>query len=209
MCFGWDNQHFSDPLRAGGKFANRGTFWKSTKDLMTETTQPSSEPPKLRPATDGGVDVNSLADVVEWFLNFDERTARMRHPHVDELFHWKQQDDQNNGVGTYPFENAEARFAIGVLQAVNENDNEPLLKLWISDVLNALQQARETKTEMTEAYKLDATPMDSAIVKSEKLTSNGEKRLYLTSCWLDTLLTAEARVLGWVYQEMYGRPFQA
>ena len=110
---------------------------------MTEAVQPSNEPPKLRPTADGTIDMNSLADVVEWFLNFDEQTARMRHPHVNELFHWKQQDDESSGVGTYPFENAEARFAIGVLQAVKENNSEPLLKMWISDVLNALQQARE------------------------------------------------------------------
>ena len=175
---------------------------------MTEAAQPSSEPPKLRPA-DGSVDVNSLADVVEWFLNFDERTARMRHPHIDELFHWKQQDDESSGVGTYPFENAEARFAIGVLQAVQENNSEPVLKMWITDVLSALQQARDTKAELTDAYKLDADPMASGLERAKKLTSNVEKRLYLTSCWLDALLTAEARVLGWIYQEMYGKPFQA
>ena len=176
---------------------------------MTEAVQPSNEPPKLRPAADGTVDMNSLADVVEWFLNFDEQTARMRHPHVNELFHWKQQDDESSGIGVYPFENAEARFAIGVLQAVQENNSEPLLKMWISDVLNALQQARETKTELTDAYKLAADPMASGLARAEKLTSNVEKRLYLTSCWLDALLTAEARVLGWIYQEIYGMPFQA
>ena len=45
--------------------------------------------------------------------------------------------------------------------------------------------------------------------KSEKLTTNAEKRLYLASCWLEALCTAEARVLGWIYQEIYGRPFTA
>jgi hypothetical protein len=175
---------------------------------MSEPIQQETLPPKLRPAPGGGnIDNRSLADLVEWFLNFDERTARMRHPNTEELFHWKQTDDSNNGVGIYPFENAEARFAIGVFQALQENNSEPLLNLWLTDLLNALQDAKQTKTEITEAYKLDADPELFALEKAEKLTNKAEKRVYLTSCWLETLCTAEARVLGWVYQEIYGRPF--
>ena len=165
-------------------------------------------PPKLRPG-EGGIDDNSLADLIEWFLDNDERTSRMRHPYTEELFQWKQHDDADNGVGIYPFENAEARFAIGVFQALKENNSEPLLNLWLSDLLAALHEARETKTELTEAYKLDQNPTALALDKAEKLTTNAERRLYLTSCWLEQLCTAEARVLGWVYQEKYGRPFTA
>ena len=174
---------------------------------MSQATAQGDLPPKLRLADDGTVDTKTLADLIEWFLTYDERTARMRLPQVNELFQWKQQDDEANGVGTYPFENAEARFAIGVFQALEENDSEPLLKLWVSDVLNALQGSRETKREMTEAYRLDDDLEASDIQKAQKLTSNAERRLYLTSCWLEALCTAEARVLGWVYQEMYGKPF--
>jgi len=176
---------------------------------MAETAAQQTEPPKLRPASDGTIDPNSLADLVEWFLNFDELTARMRHPMVNELFEWKQIDDTENGVGVYPFENAEARFAIGIFQALNENNSEPLLRLWISDVLNALQTSREAKTEISDAYKLEANPERSFIEKAGKLTSNAERRAYLSSCWFDALYTAEARVLGWVYKEIYGRPFAA
>ena len=174
---------------------------------MTNATEQENGPPKLRPAADGGIDDNSLADLIEWFLNFDERTARIRHPYTEELFQWKQHDDAENGVGIYPFENAEARFAIGVFQALRENNSEPLLGLWLSDVLGALHEARETKLEITEANKLDADPEKLAIDKAEKLTTKAERRLYLTSCWLEQLCTAEARVLGWVYQERYGKPF--
>src|SRR5215204_4309605 len=174
---------------------------------MTEAAQTENQPPKLRPNPDGGIDDNSLADVIEWFLNFDERTARIRHPYTEELFQWKQHDDVENGVGVYPFENAEARFAIGVFQALQENNSEPLLGLWLSDVLAALHEARETKTEITESNKLDDSPDKLAIEKAENLTTNAERRLYLTSCWLEQLCTAEARVLGWVYQEIYGRPY--
>jgi hypothetical protein len=176
---------------------------------MTDQASHQPQPPKLLPAANGKLDPNSVADVIEWFLNFDERVARIRHSQVNELFVWKQTDDQRNGMPTYPFENAEARFAIGVIQALEENDQEPMLGLWISDVLAALQQARDTKHELDEAYKLDAKPLESAIEKAEKLTTAVEKRTYLTCCWFDALFTAEARVLGWIYQELYGKPFQA
>ena len=174
---------------------------------MTEAAQADKLPPKLRRDASGAIENNSLADVVEWFLNFDERTARIRHPYTEELFQWKQHDDVENGVGIYPFENAEARFAIGVFQALQENNSEPLLGLWLSDVLAALHDARETKIEITEANKLDEDPNMLAVEKSEKLTTKAERRLYLTSCWLEQLCTAEARVLGWIYQEIYGRPY--
>jgi hypothetical protein len=174
---------------------------------MSESDTQENGPPKLRPGATGGIDDTSLADLIEWFLNFDERTARMRHPYTEELFQWKQHDDVENGVGVYPFENAEARFAVGVFQALQENNSEPLLGLWLQDVLTALHEARETKTEISEANKLDDDPEMLALDKAEKLTTNTERRMYLTSCWLEQLCTAEARVLGWVYQEIYGRPF--
>ncbi len=174
---------------------------------MSEPAPQENLPPKLRRSADGSIEPSSIADVIEWFLNFDERTARMRHPHTNELFVWKQADDEANGIATYPFENAEARFAIGAFQAVQENNSEPLLNLWLNDVTAALHEARNTKAEVAEANRIDETSLDSALAKAEKLTTNVEKRLYLSSCWLETLCTAEARVLGWIYQELYGRPF--
>ena len=175
-----------------------GTPELGTKEIL---------PPKLVPGSDGAIDTGSLADLIEWFLNFDERTARMRHPYTEELFQWKQHDDIENGIGVYPFENAEARFAIGIFQALQENNSEPLLNLWISDVLSALHEARNTRAEMTNTYRLDADPQKLALENAELLTTNAERRLYLTSCWLEQLCTAEARVLGWIYQEIYGKPF--
>ena len=174
---------------------------------MNEATQQETMPPKLRRAESGDIDKNSLADLIEWFLNFDVRAARMRLAYTDELFHWKQTDDAESGIGIYPFENAEARFAIGVFQALRENNSEPLLNLWLTDVLNALQDAKQTKTEITKAYRLDDDPELFALEKAEKLTNRSERKIYLTSCWIEALCTAEARVLGWVYQEIYGRPF--
>lgn len=176
---------------------------------MAKAETKENQPPKLRRNENGEVDISSLADLLEWFLMYDERTARMRHANTEELFQWKQQDDKANGVAIYPFESAEARFAVGAFQALGENNSEPLLKLWISDVLGALQESHATKVELTDSYNLDADIDAFAVKKSEKLTTNAERRLYLTSCWLEALCTAEARFLGWVYQEMYGRPFAA
>src|SRR5687768_3855616 len=142
---------------------------------MANAQQTNNLAPKLLRNPEGGIDNTSLADLVEWFLNFDERTARMRHPYTEELFQWKQHDDVANGVGVYPFENAEARFAVGVFQALQENNSEPLLGLWLSDVLAALHDARETKIEITEANKLDDAPDMLAIEKAEKLTTKSER----------------------------------
>jgi hypothetical protein len=174
---------------------------------MADKTNAAPEPPKLRLTQTGDPDIGSMADLLEFFLNFDERTARMRHPSVNELFVWKQADDEANGTKIYPFENAEARFAVGVFQAVAENNSEPLLKLWLTDVLGALQDARETRIGLTDAYKLDDDLEASHLEKAEKLTTTAEKRVYLTCCWLEALCTAEARFLGYVYQQIYGRPF--
>ena len=174
---------------------------------MAKAKEEENQPPKLRMTETGETDISSLADLLEWFLMYDERTARIRHLNSEELFQWKQQDDAANGIATYPFENAEARLAVGAFQALAENNTEPLLKLWISDLLEAIQESHKTKTEIAESYDLDADLDAFALKKAEKLTTNAEKRLYLTSCWLETLCTAEVRFLGWVYQELYGKPF--
>ena len=59
----------------------------------------------------------------------------------------------------------------------------------------------------TDEFDLDADIEAFSCVKAEKLTTKNERRLYLTSCWLEALCTAEARVLGWIYQEIYGRTY--
>ena len=174
---------------------------------MAKAKKEGVEPPILRKTDTGDIETSSLADLLEWFLTYDERTARMRHANSDELFGWKQADDEANGVGIYPFENAEARFAVGAFQALGENNTEPQLKEWITDVLEALGRARETKTELTNAYDLDADMEAFSLKKAEKFTTNTEKRLYLSCCWLEVLCTAEARFLGYVYQELYDRSF--
>ena len=171
-------------------------------------TQTENRPPVLRKAANGDIDVNSLADLLEWFLNFDQKVAVVRHPHVEEIFHWKQQDDKVNGVETYPFENAESRFAIGVFQAIAENDSCEKLQDWITTVLEALGEAKQTNEDIAKSYDLKTAQGKSAVEEANAIPSNAEKRLYLTSCWFEALYTAEARFLGWIYQELYGKPFE-
>jgi hypothetical protein len=174
---------------------------------MNEAAQQSA-PPKLRLTPEGTLDDNSLADVLEWFLANDHKVVHMRHQQVQELFEWKQQDDKVNGGDPAPFETAEARFAIGIFMALQENNSQPLLQLWITDVLEALGAAKEANENIAQSYKLATNQGGSAVVEANKIPSNTEKRFYLSACWLEALCTAEARVLGWVYQEVYGVPYQ-
>ena len=170
---------------------------------MSEQT---NQPPKLEKTADGDINTTSLANVLEWFLNFDQKVAIVRNSQVEELFHWKQQDDKVHGVEIYPFENAEARFAIGVFQALGENDSEEKLQNWITEVLQVLGEAKQTNEDIAKSYNLDQSK--SHVEQANEIPSNTEKRLYLSSCWLEALCTAEVRFLGWVFQELYGKPFQ-
>jgi hypothetical protein len=172
---------------------------------MSET---SNYPPKIEKTENGDVNAKSLADLIEWFLNYDPKVALVRHKNVEELFRWKQADDADHGAEPYPFENAESRFAIGGFQALAENDSQSKLNAWISDVIQALGEAKQTGEQITESYKLRTREGASHVAESEKIPSKIERRLYLSSCWLEALCTAEARFLGWVYQELYETPFQ-
>lgn len=177
---------------------------------MTNAAAGSDQPPKLKIDAAGRAETGSLADVLEWFLNYDERTARIRHPHSEELFQWKQQDDKVNGVNIYPFDNAEARLAIGAFQALENNPTAESLHGWVSGLLETIHESRGLRTEISQTYGLGADdPETSPVNQSVHLPSNAEKRAFLTSWWLEILCTAEARFLGWVYQELYGKPFAA
>lgn len=165
-------------------------------------------PPVLTRNAEGEVNATALADLLEFFLTYDQKAGIMRHPHVQELFEWKQADDAAAGKEIYPFENAEARFAIGVFQAVAENSTQFQLRKWISDVLLALGEAKETCENFINQYGLEVKSGASPVMESQKLPSRIEQRYFLTSSWIESLCIAEVRVLGWVYQELYGTPFE-
>ncbi|MDQ2921496.1 MAG: hypothetical protein M3R52_07800, partial [Acidobacteriota bacterium] len=50
---------------------------------------PLNLPPLQRDAR-GNVDLDSVPDVIQWFLEFDNRVAIVKHPNVEEVFQWKQ-----------------------------------------------------------------------------------------------------------------------
>jgi len=167
----------------------------------------SSGPPSLQQNEAGQINVSSLADVIQWFLDYDPRASIMRHPKVEELFQWKQEEARREDENVYRFDHAEDRLAIGIMQALAEHTDEQSLHDWISQLLNALDDAAKTNEEMANAYKLKADEAASTVKESEKIPTANGRKIYLTCCWLEALCTAELRIMGWVYQELYGRPF--
>lgn len=164
-------------------------------------------PPALRRDAAGRVEPSSLAGVIQWFLDYDERVAVVRFPAVEALFLHRQQKDLEGRPDAFGFGRAEDRLAVGVMQALVEHDTEASLHAWIKELLAALDDASKTNEAIAESYGLRPSEESSVIEESEKIPSRGEREIYLGCCWLETLCTAEARVLGWAYQGLYGRPF--
>jgi predicted enzyme related to lactoylglutathione lyase len=167
---------------------------------------PLNLPPLQRDAH-GNVDLDSVPDVIQWFLDFDNRVAIIKHPNVEQVFQWKQEQSRNAGEQVFAFNRAEDRLAIGIIQALAENSTERALHSWISQLLNALDAASKANEAAAEAYKLDLAGGGSVVKEAEKIPSARGRRDFLINCWIETLCTAEARVLGWLYKELYGRAF--
>lgn len=163
--------------------------------------------PPLRRDRAGNVDVDSVPDVIQWFLDFDQRVAIIKHRNVEEVFQWKQQQSRATGEVVFDFRQAEDRLAIGIIQALAEHNSERSLHNWISQLLNALDSASKANEAAAEAYKLDLSSGGSVVKEAEKIPSARGRRDFLLNCWVETLCTAEARVLGWLYKEFYGRPY--
>jgi hypothetical protein len=173
----------------------------------TEGASNAHRPPPLGRDARGRVEPSSLAALIEWFLAYDERVAVVRFPAVEALFQWKQQAEQEQEAEAFAFGSAEDRLAVGVMQALKVHDTERALHAWVGELLGALDDAKQTNEAMAEAYGLRAGAGESVVASAEKIPTRRERDVYLTCCWLETLCTAEIRVLGWAYQELYGRPF--
>ena len=145
--------------------------------------------------------------MIEWFLNYDQRVAIIRHPAVEEVFQWKQKVSQSEGEEVFIFKKAEDRLAIGIIQALADNSTEPQLHAWIGQLLGALDAASKANESTAEAYKLDLRSSESIVEQAEKIPFQRGRTEFLLNCWIETLCTAEARVLGWLYKEFYGRPY--
>lgn len=163
--------------------------------------------PQLQRDRAGHIDVDSVPDVIEWFLTNDQRVAVIKHPSVEEVFQWKQQESQVRGEQVFVFNRAEDRLAIGIIQALADNTTERDLHAWISQLLTALDTAAKANESTAEAYKLDLRSGGSIVKQSEKIPFDRGRSEFLINCWIETLCTAEARVLGWLYKEFYGRPY--
>lgn len=173
------------------------------------TNQPdaSLNPPRLARDAGGRIAPPSLAAVIQWFLSYDPRVAVVNYPAVEALFQWKQQEALRARPDAYVFGRAEDRLAIGIMQALAEHASEEALRAWLKDLLVALDEASKTNEEIAAAYQLQPGAEVSVMEEAEKIPTLREREIYLTCCWLETLCTAEARVLGWIYQELYGQPF--
>lgn len=167
----------------------------------------NNAPPLLETIENSDLNVQSLTAIVEWFLDYDERVAALRHPDVDAIYQWRQQDAKTSGEEMAPFDRAEDRFAIGVFQALAENNTQQLLHAWIKDLLAALQEAKQLNAQISEDYQLRKEPGLTPLEAANLLPTNNERRLYLAACWLEILCTAEIRILGWIYEQLYGKSF--
>jgi hypothetical protein len=165
-----------------------------------------NQPPLLRDAR-GRVDVDSVPDVIEWFLNNDQRVAVIKHPAVEEVFQWKQQESRNQGEQVFNFTRAEDRLAIGIIQALADNPSQRELHAWIGQLLTALDTASKANESTAESYQLDLRSGGSILKQAEKIPCQRGRSEFLLKCWIEKLCTAEARVLGWLYKEFYGRPY--
>ena len=168
----------------------------------------ASRPPALRRDAQGRVEPRSLADLIQWFISYDERVAVINYPAVEALFQWKQRETLAGDPGRYSFGRAEDRLALGIVQALTEHASERALHGWIGELLGALDEASKTNEEIAALYGLHPGEQAGVIEEAQKIPTRGERSIYLTCCWLETLCTAEVRVLGWIYQELYGRPFR-
>jgi hypothetical protein len=169
--------------------------------------EPLTSAPVLARDPYGNVDYDSLPAVIQWFLDYDERVAVIKHPRVEELFQWKQEQSRNAGEDVFNFNRAEDRLAIGVLQSIAHNPSERELHGWIGQLLNALEQASKRTEDLSTMYSLGMDGNQSIVAESQKIPASIPRDAFLIDCWLESLCTAEIRVLGWLYREFYGRPF--
>ena len=172
-----------------------------------KTAEAETNGPALGRDQFGGVDYDSLPEVIQWFLDYDQRVAIIKHPKVEELFQWKQEQSRQAGEDVFNFNRAEDRLAIGIIQSVAHNPTEPQLHAWIAQLLNALDRASKSTEEISSAYQLEMQGATSIVQEARKIPAALTRNSFLLDCWIETLCTAEVRVLGWLYQEFYGRQF--
>src|SRR6266851_1430739 len=127
----------------------------SENEAATSMAESSTKEPVLLRDQFGAVDYDSIPDVIQWFLDYDQRVAVIKHPKVEELFQWKQEQSRREGEDVFNFNRAEDRLAIGIIQSIAHNPTERELHAWIGQLLNALKQASKTTEQASSSYELD------------------------------------------------------
>jgi predicted enzyme related to lactoylglutathione lyase len=145
-----------------------------SKPLSGNSDEEPLNLPPLQRDTGGNVDPDSIPDVIQWFLDFDQRVAIIKHPNVEQVFQWKQEQSRSAGENVFAFNRAEDRLAIGIIQALSENSTERTLHSWISQLLNALDAASKANESAAEAYKLDLAGGGSVIKEPRKFLRHGD-----------------------------------
>ena len=203
-CFDWKHHSFIRALPDVGLLTLR---LSDTSMVSKAASNDAVNAPVLGRDRNGNVDYDSLPDIIQWFLDYDERVAIIKHPRVEELFQWKQEQSRSAGEDVFNFNRAEDRLAIGILQSVAHHPSERELHGWIGQLHNALQEATKRTEQVSSAYALEIQNDSSIVQESQKIPAAKTRHAFLIDCWLESLCTAEIRVLGWLYREFYGRPF--
>jgi hypothetical protein len=179
----------------------------SANEPLNDKDDATQNQPSLQRDEQGRIDLDSVPEVIQWFFDYDQRVAVVKHPRVEEIFQWKQEQSRSDGEEVFNFNRAEDRLAIGIIKALAEYPTERELHSWIGQLLNALDTASKANEATSEAYALDLSGSASTISEAQKIPSQRTRNEFLLNCWIETLCSAEARVLGWFYKEFYGRPF--
>src|ERR1041384_7331394 len=130
------NNHNQSTRASRGRSARR--VYTRYPALNGNSTTETSDGPVLLRDEYGAPDYDSIPDVIQWFVDYDQRVAIIKHPKVEELFHWKQQQSQEAGEDVFNFSHAEDRLAIGIIQSIAHHPDERALHGWIAQLLNAL-----------------------------------------------------------------------
>src|SRR5258707_8324632 len=157
-------------------------------DSVAEAAAPT-EPVLLRDQN-GAPDYDSLPDVIQWFLDYDQRVAVVKHAKVEELFQWKQEQSRLAGEDVFYFNLAQDLLAIGIIQSVAPNPTERELHAWIAQLLNALDRAAKATEDVSAAYGLDTGTANSVVLEALKIPVAKTRADFLFNCWLETLCTA-------------------
>jgi hypothetical protein len=146
--------------------------------------EPAPDSPPLRRDAHGRVDVDSVPDVIQWFLDYDHRVGIVKHPRVEEVFQWKQVRQSQRRRRGFQFRRAEDRLAIGIIQALAENSNERALHGWISHSL-------PRSTLLPRRTKQPPRPFDSISrarsplsAKPTKIHNTTWPQDFLINCWV-------------------------